>query len=93
MALIQCKFCGRQFDTALGLKKCNLCGAALLWGDVPQDEEPRRPKWSSDYKAAHIPAREEAEPRKMNVCPECGNKMIPSEGCALCPVCGFGYCG
>lgn len=33
------------------------------------------------------------EPLKMNICPECGkSEMIPSEGCAMCPICGYSPC-
>jgi len=27
-----------------------------------------------------------------NLCPECGNALIPSEGCQLCPSCGYSKC-
>ncbi len=26
------------------------------------------------------------------VCPECGTVLIPSEGCAFCPSCGWSPC-
>jgi len=34
-----------------------------------------------------------AEPHYMNRCIECGNRMVPAEGCAHCPVCGYSVCG
>ena len=27
-----------------------------------------------------------------NTCPECGAEMIPAEGCAFCPSCGWSPC-
>lgn len=87
----ECTLCGAQ-----------LSGSSTL--NMPREEEPRRPTWPSsrgrqnqdkasssrDYQAAHIPAREEVEPLTMNQCPECEKgTLIPSEGCALCPVCGY----
>jgi len=60
--------------------KCPRCGA-----DLGRDRR--------DVRAAHIPAREESEPLRMNRCQECGGKMIPADGCSHCPMCGFGYCG
>ena len=62
--------------------RCPRCGADL--------GRAKRPK---DYQAAHIAARPEAEPRTMNQCPECGERMIPADGCAHCPACGYGHCG
>ncbi len=26
------------------------------------------------------------------VCPECGTELIPAEGCAFCPSCGWSPC-
>ncbi len=34
------------------------------------------------------PANASEEP----VCSNCGNKMRPMEGCAICPVCGHSPC-
>ena len=101
MGVLVCKFCGRSFDTALGLEKCNFCGADLPWGDVPKDEEPRRPRWPSNksYQAAHIPARSETDTedrvtsQRMGHCPECGMELRMAEGCCHCVLCGFSMCG
>jgi uncharacterized Zn finger protein (UPF0148 family) len=89
----QCTLCGAQ-----------LPGSSTL--NMPREEEPRRPAWPSsrgrqnqdkasssrDYQAAHIPAREEAEPLTMNQCPDCGARTIRAEGCCSCVVCGWSAC-
>lgn len=90
--MIRCN-CGMYIDDDVGITACPRCGSTYP---------------SQDYRAAHIPARPETEvvggdnaplpgggvePRTMNTCPECEKgAMIPSEGCAICPVCGYSPC-
>ena len=79
--MFKCR-CGMNIDDEMANSVCPRCGMQY-------------PGW--DYQAAHIPAREEAEPvsnvRYMRRCPECKKgELIPSEGCSMCPVCGYSPC-
>ena len=69
---------------------------AAEWGK-PVKKVDTEGKLDPDYMAAHIPAQPEGQPasnsRYMNQCPECGGRLIPAEGCAHCPACGYGHCG
>jgi hypothetical protein len=84
--MIRCQ-CGMCIDDDVGISQCPRCGKPF------NSNMSMHSRHTSDYRAAHIPAQPEAEPRKMNRCWECGAEMVRAEGCCKCMVCGFGYCG
>lgn len=94
MSTITCERCGRQHIDERGTAKCTLCGTPLPGStalDIPPEEEPRRPTFPSS--GIGQMRSESSSGQFMNRCPECGKgEMIPSEGCALCPLCGYSPC-
>jgi hypothetical protein len=89
--MIRCQ-CGMCIDDDVGISQCPRCGKPF------NSNMSMHSRHTSDYRAAHIPARPEGQPasntRYMRRCPECKTgELVPSEGCSMCPVCGFGYCG
>ena len=73
---------------------CRECGGKL--DEVEREEYSPlcyycSPKGRALQVAENKPA---SNARYMRRCPECEQgELIPSEGCSMCPVCGFGYCG
>jgi len=37
--------------------------------------------------------KEQERRKKEAACPDCGGKLIHQEGCLMCPICGYSYCG
>jgi hypothetical protein len=46
----------------------------------------------TEGKPVKLVVEHEKDWSKHRPCPECGNEMMPSGGCTVCPGCGFTHC-